>query len=64
MNTIYLINSSKTNKNYINDKNNDNLEYRIKNQELSYEGRLLAEKISNIKELKNILLYGTPAGTG
>ena len=54
MTTIYLINSSKINKNYINDKNNDNLEYRIKNQELSYEGKVLAEKISKIEELKNI----------
>lgn len=54
MNTIYLINSSKINKNYINDKNNDNLEYRIKKQGLSYEGKVMAIKCSKIKELQNV----------
>ena len=53
MTVIYLISNNITNNNFINDKNNDNIEYKIKNSKLNYEGINNATKISNIKELEN-----------
>ena len=52
MTTIYLISNNITNKNYINDKNNDNLEFRIKKISLNNEGISKAIKLSNY--FKNI----------
>ena len=45
--TIYLVSNNITNKNYINDKNNDNIEYKIKNSSLNYEGINNAIKLAN-----------------
>ena len=53
MTTIYLISNNITNNNSINDKNNDNIEFKLKNKSLNYEGINNAIKISNLKELKN-----------
>ena len=52
MTTIYLISNNITNKNFINDKNNDNLEFRIKKLSLNNEGINNAIKLSNY--FKNI----------
>ena len=49
MTTIYLISNNITNKNFINDKNNDNLEFRIKKLSLNNEGINNAIKLSNKK---------------
>ena len=38
MATIYLISNNITNNNSINDKNNDNIEFKLKNKSLNYEG--------------------------
>lgn len=53
MTTIYLISNNITNNNSINDKNNDNIEFKLKNKSLNYEGINAAIKISNLKNLKN-----------
>lgn len=54
MTTIYLItNSNKQNK-YINDKNNDNLEYRMACANLNYDGISKAIELSKMKELSNV----------
>ena len=53
MTTIYLISNNITNNNHINDKNNDNIEFKIKNSSLNYKGINNAIKISNLDCLKN-----------
>ncbi len=53
MTTIYLISNNITNNNSVNDKNNDNIEFKLKNKSLNYEGINKAVKISNLKCLKN-----------
>ena len=44
--TIYLVSNNIANKRLINDKNNDNIEYRIRNLSLNKEGIDSAIKIS------------------
>ena len=44
---IYLITTPKGKNNYINDKNNDRLEYKLKHQDLDYKGRLQAQSYYN-----------------
>ena len=51
--TIYLISNNITNKNFINDKNNDNIEFRIKKLSLNNTGNNNAIKISKLDYFKN-----------
>ena len=59
--TIYLVSNNIANKRLINDKNNDNIEYRIRNLSLNKEGIDSAIKIS--KCLDNInYIYSSKIG--
>ena len=54
MTVIYLISNNLKQKRYINDKNNDNLEYRMSKAELDYKGISNAIKLSEWEELSDI----------
>ena len=54
MTIIYLIANNVKQKRYINDKNNDNLEYRMSKATLDYKGINNAIKLSKMKELTDV----------
>lgn len=54
MTTIYLISNNYKQNRYVNDKNNDSIEYRMSKSNLNYEGINNAIKLSKMKELSNI----------
>ena len=54
MTIIYLIANNVKQKRYINDKNNDNLEYRMSKANLDYRGVSNAIKLSKMEELTDV----------
>ena len=63
MTTIYLVSNNITNKNYINDKNNDNIEFKIKKLSLNNNGINNAIKISKLIKKINYI-YSSTYNTG